>query len=82
MGSNEIHLKKSISTLEPRCALPAAVVVVAIGDIIDHGQVVIVVNIGSTLEEELGHVGVASAGRHGQNAGAEAVSAVDLCTVL
>lgn len=64
-------------------ALPAAVVVVAIGDALcDDGQVVVIVDISPALQEELDHVGVSSAGRHGQNAGPHPVAAVDLRPIL
>lgn len=62
---------------------PAAVVVVSIGDgICNHGQVIVVIDKGPVLEEQLDHVVVAPAGCHGQYTCAEPVASVDFSPVL
>lgn len=62
---------------------PAAVAAIAVRDgLHSQCQVVEVVDVGPALEEQLDHVNVAPAGRHGQDAGAKPVAAVYLRPIL
>lgn len=68
--------------LQKLLAVVAVDVVVPAGVSLRRRQVVEVVHEGAVFQQEFGHVSVTAARRHGQDAGAHPVPAVDLCAVL
>lgn len=62
---------------------PAAVVVVAVGDrFCSDSQVIVVINVGPALQEQLDYMDVSPTGCHGEDTRTQSVPPINFCAVL